>query len=386
MKLVDLTERISDVSPKYIGVPQPMVVYHSTEELFEYVEHPSIISNIFEFQEYTNGNKFTEWHNVFDHNIWLATGEKAIPEEVDIYGNVTYRLIDNKPIRTDNCYIRLNSLQSFKYNYLLWTSSGIYNVSLASWDISAGIKTQFMKTKIGKASENIKPYEERLNAVLKRKSTAVRDMQVLMLLINPLSDTFLNVDACMLKVYPEIRKKDRKKYLNTERFRNLFVNQLGKLMPELIKGVQEHNTPDDIGKYIALMRKHALEKGTTEDQIKALNVSLKIGYADQILHSGNDMSALEDNKFTPLVTTMGNTPALPENQSTKVAGTTQVKIIDESKNSDEDTVVSPPANTNELESYDDADVEENEEEYRKHMKEVGGLDAFVLDETEEDNE
>jgi hypothetical protein len=378
MNLIDLSTFTEDVSPKYIGVPQPMYVYHSTEEFEENVKDYILIKNIFQFYNFIKENKIEEprWHNIYQKNVWLATNEKHIPIQVDIYGSVTYKLDNNKPVPTDNCYIRLCSLQVFKYTYLLWTSSGLYNVSLKSWELSAGIKTQFMKTRISKET-GYKPYPERLEKALGRKKSTVRDMQFLLMLINPLSDAFLDTDACFRRVFPEIRKKDRDKYLNTDRFKKLFVQQLGKLMPELVKGIQKHNTPDDIGEYLKKMREAALEKGSTQDQIEALNVALKLGYADKIIHTGNDLKALEDNKFTPLISE--NAPNLIGQ------GNIGQHIIDEDdKVKDEDEVKAPPENASELETYDDGDVEMNQEEYNQAMHETGAIDGFVIEDEEDE--
>lgn len=405
MKLVNITDQTGmryKVNTKYVGVPQPMYIYHSTEELFDNVKEPIIVKNIFEFYNFASKN-YTDvdndsknkeksiWYNCYDKNVWVGTNEKLIPDTMDEYGNITYKLgTDNLPIKTDNCYIRLNSFLVLSHQYMLFLSSGVEGVSLGTWKVSAATKTQFLTTTKVANAQKYKPYSEQIGKILARKQVIVKDMQFLMLLINPLSEIFLDVDACFRKVFPTLRVKDRQKYLNTERFRKLFITQLGRLMPDLIKGVQQHNAPEDIGLYIKKMREAALERGSTQDQIEALNVALKIGYADKIVYSGNDMSMLENNKFVPLISNRGDLDKADE----KGLRANRKMIEDDAK--DEDEVKAPPQNTNEIKEYNDEDIGMNKEvgtsleyetggilefvkaDYDKAMNETGAIDGFII--------
>ena len=72
------------------------------------------------------------------------------------------------------------------------------------------------------------------------------------------------------------------------------MSEMTKMFPDLIKGIQDHNSPADVGEYIKAMRTHALENGTTDDQLKVLALTVQTGY-------GNKVAAATDNNNIPLL-------------------------------------------------------------------------------------
>lgn len=382
MKVIDFRLMFNDesrkISPNYFGAPLPFYIYHSTEEFEFNVSKPYLlINNILEFQEFILGNGYNnvkEFIYLYDSNIWFSTGERIVPDIIDNEDNIKYKLNDNGDvILTDDCYVRLVGLQMANYNVILYLTSGIWNTSLTKFKISAANKLQYLKTKTYNPKNTKMTHEEKFEYLLKKKQKTYRDMQVISLMMNPLSDTFLDANKCFAKIYPDFRKSERQRYMNSDKFKELFITQLGKLMPDLVKGVVDHNSPDDIGAYIKQMRKLALEKGSTEDQIQALNVTLKLGYSDQIIHSNNDLTQLANNKFVPLIGS--NVVPLANSMNAPLAPVSE-DIQSENEGSES------PESSNAVEAYDDSDINdidlESQEGWNKAMEETGGFNEYVV--------
>lgn len=377
MKIIDLHKRTEKVSPKYIDVPQPMYAYDSTEEFKENVSNYILISNMMEFTDFVS--KFTDILKRDDHqdfvrlknmNVWIATGEKFIPEVCNIYGHITYRTTDDhKLVPTDNTYIRLVGVQRFKNMFLCYTSTGIFPVSMVKWEFTAGVKDQFQRTKSGVKGAHKQGYEEKLKTLLSRQKATVQDAITFNLLMNPMSShTFMNPEAAVGEAYGMyIKKKDRMKLIETKRFRDFFVTQLGKIMPDLVKDIRKHVSTDDIGVFIKKMMDGAIEKGTVADQEKALSIALKTAYAEDLLQlaSRNGQTIpLNGSDDIPMVMTDGNGKETSQLTSPSKPSVTLIEEFDETTDA---SVIDDKE-----ESY-----EMTEKEFKKAVDDAGIPDGYI---------
>jgi hypothetical protein len=291
LKQIDLRKR-RDVNAKYIGVPQPMIVYHGTEEFrLSEIENsdkptpPFVIHSLTEFVSFVQERQFVkkETYSVIEENIWIATGEKFIPDFVAPDGSIAYQRSDSfrlKPI--DNCYIQLFVLVPTGLKYILFTSSGIFKVGISEWQLTGAIKQNFKQVTIGRLTQEQGGdiyYNFSLKRILEGKKTLVSDIRAMNLLINPLSDAFLNADAACKIAFPQLRKKDREKYINSERFAKLLIKELVKLMPDLQKSIHSVIPTDSV----AVMLKSIAEWAIASDHV---SVKDKLTAVEAIINTG----------------------------------------------------------------------------------------------------
>lgn len=381
MKIIDLRKRTDKVSPKYMDVPQPMYAYDSTDEFKENQSSYMLLTNMIEFTEFIKN--FTDILKQDDHqdfvllkeyNVWIATGEKFIPEVCNIFGHITYRTTDDhKLVPTDNTYIRLFGVQRFKNMFLTYTSTGVFPVSMVKWEFTAAVKDQFVKTKTGTKGAHKQGYDEKLETLLNRKKATVQDAITFNLLMNPLSSTFMNADAAVGEAYGMyIKKKDRHKLIETTRFRDFFISQLGKIMPDLVKDIRKNVSTDDIGKFIKQMMDKAIENGSVDDQEKALGIALKTAYAEDLLQlatrDGQNIPLTSSSDSIPMVLTEGegknNIPEAPK-------GSSLISEYDETS----DASVTKEEPQSEL----------SEEEYKEAFNSAGIPDGYIQDKPKEDD-
>lgn len=366
MRLVDLRKRNDKVNPKYMYAEQPMPIYYSLEEYRLNEPNSITIFNIAEFQNFLQKNNLIntgDFEDVQKYNVFLSTGEKFVPDKYTPDGQIIYQLESNKLIPTDNCFIKLFVIHSFKNRYLLFTSSGIFKVSISEWNLSAAVKNNFLRVESSNNPNYIPAdrYKDRLKKILETKKVNIRDMRLLNVLLNPLSDAFMNVDKAVKEVYGEVKKEDRVKIIETEKFRNLLIKELGVLMPDIKKAIQEIIPPKDIAVFFKRIAENAVdnENVTVDDKLKAVNAIIMSGYSDEI-EVGDDPYANQ-----PLVGAKNpNDKLLKENLYPNLDSVNKNKSVPD------------------LNLYDDADaklrtVEEMKtEELKKYAADVGYTPGF----------
>ena len=92
MKLIDLSKRRSKIASQYADVPQPMVVYHSEEELDSNEKDIIKINNISNYLKVIKDMgikiKSREYQSVMSKNIWIRTTDKYLPDYTNHEGNI----------------------------------------------------------------------------------------------------------------------------------------------------------------------------------------------------------------------------------------------------------------------------------------------------------
>lgn len=297
MKIVDLRETDKS-SPKYISVPQPMYIFHSKQELKDYILKNELktfhlIKDISDFINFTKEynihgkNKFAQLSNI---NVFLATHEKFVPNTLASKGatnGVIQWKVDEEGriIKTDGCFIQLHLLFSARNHYLCFCSNGVETLSLSKWNLTAALKDQFQRPiDFTQGAGEGRTYDAKLKRFLERKKVNVRDVRLFHLLFNPLSDVFLNTDKAIKRIYgSQLRTADREKILQTNRFRELFRKELGYLMGDLQKAFKT-DIPD---KEMVNMAKEifgkAIKDGTVDDSLKVYDAILNIREEDEHL-------------------------------------------------------------------------------------------------------
>lgn len=258
MKLIDLKEfSPGKIHPQYIGVPQPMKIYHSTEEFLsgEGKSGWDLASNALELQSILRrigiSEKHCEYNRLDAYNIWLKTGEKAVPDYFTEDDQVVYKLDDDgKVILTDGVYIKLYVVYTTPSRLICWTSTGLFKVTISEWAFSGANKLQYFKisttNKIRYTS-----YNQRLESILNGKRTSVQDVRLFYFAFNPMSETFLDFDKSVARVYGNsIRKADRMKIINSEKFKKIMIREMSKFMPNLQAELQQIITPAKYGKLL----------------------------------------------------------------------------------------------------------------------------------------
>ena len=296
MTTVDLREKDGGVSPKYLNVPQPMYIFHSKKELKDYITKNElktfhIIGSVGDFLNFTKKynlqgrNKFAQ---VSEINVFLATEEKFIPDTVASKGSekgIIRWVLDKegRVVSTDNCFIQLHLLFSARNHYLCFCSNGVESLSLSKWSLTAALKDQFSRpVDFSGSIANREDYDSKLRAVLERKKINVRDVRLFHLLFNPLSDTFLKADESVKRIYGgTIRKADREKLFQTERFRKLFRKELAYLMSNLQEAFKTDITDSQMVDMAKEIFGKALKDGSVDDSLKVYDAILNIRESEE---------------------------------------------------------------------------------------------------------
>ena len=285
MKVIDLTKQNAPIAPCYaqfIAAGQQLYVFHSTEEYETYKNANLsgraiiIIRSVDGFMKFLKDTGDERNQNFFDKEIWLATGEKIVPDHWTPTGEMMYKMTEElTPVMTDNCYIRLISIMVLNANIICYTSSGIYRVSIFEWNISAAIKPNYYKL-LGTGSIASADKEERkkkkMQRFLNRKIPMIADIRFIHYLINPTSVHYGNPESAAVAVYKGTTKNDRLAILETSRIKHLLFKELKNIMPGIVDDIQKKFPGTEVADYLDKMKNWALDKGNNKDQVEVLKL------------------------------------------------------------------------------------------------------------------
>lgn len=376
MKVLDVIKESSTYRPHevYGRIKQPMFTYHSTEELSENEDKYYVVRNVSEFikvvqkiydaekQVKTTGSSTLILNN---YNIFIATNEKYIPEKYTEDGeSIIYRLNGTKLVPTDNCYIRLCALDTRRNKYITYTSVGMFMVSIKTWNFSAAIKPFFGRIDIRKKNNIYRKeeYESALNEILNSQRTYLDDLRVILSFLHPYSDTFLDEDETIAKVFGNrIRVKDRKKYFESERFSKILMKEMFKIMPKLQDAIQNGIPPKDVTNFLKRIAEKAIENDnvSVDDKLKSVQAIVNMGYPDE----AGDMSELPINASpTALIDSKRQEPipGMLRQRGRKATG-----IAGRSLYNDEDVDGKPQP-----------DDELTDDDFEKLREETGAIDGY----------
>lgn len=297
MRLVNADSN-SIVSHKiYAKIPQPMPIYHSTEEfqLNEQVEANKVIKKEDLYLEYRNlifpEDKF--YHPVVD--TFISTGETFVPLTFTKEGFLLYEIVGMIPKPTDNCYIKLFGVL---YNpggtkYLV-TSSGMWSL-IPIPRLSAGVPPKItfergwnMKLNREARAKSVTKIKHQLKTSNKLN---MMDYKFISKLLNPLAgDFFLNPMLSAKNSYKPnanpMSDSELMGILASERVQKLILKELKIVMPELAKAIQDQTDPQAIATMLQRIADDTIKKpdSSVEDKLLSVQAILNAGYPDQAVN------------------------------------------------------------------------------------------------------
>lgn len=347
MRLVDIREDENSRHKFYNRVDvinmQPMVIYHSREELVnnedimkakiyarsnlvatlrqEHIERAST----YDSPDDMNSEVFIINHLKKDHKIFLGTDEKVVPDVIDERGNVTYKLSEFKVIHTDGCYIQLLMSQNIRNSFVLVTSSGVWTASDKEVYMSAGVPPRlqppsFWNKDIRKQkSEHNKT--KRLYKYMHGKTEIIEDTKFVSYFLNPLSPTYLNVMGSAQSSYNlagnvKLNARQIMEVVSTPRVYNIILRELGVFMPALAEAVKKKSTPDSVAIMLNNIAEMAIKNENTsvDDKLKSVQAIVNVGYPEELVNISNTspQPALPGGAFTtPLIGSPVVPPEVP---------------------------------------------------------------------------
>jgi len=336
MRLINIFNEDKKADKRYHLLPQPMTVYHSTEELLlgegfgtleemKASKNAYLVTNYDEFIYLMNSIRTVSGANEYDirhFNAWFKSKDQFIPTICNNSSDVQFQLDENgNKIPTDGCYVRVYYI-IFSYNrFSLITSAGINNIFLTKWDITAAIREDYRNsTGNPKNVDKTKKYEEYKNRIFARTKPSSAHIRLVHSLFNPMGNLFLNFPKAMKLAFPTIHKNDYENLLQTKAFRSAIMELIKSLQPELKTSILKEMPADEVAKWIKQMVTNTLEGDNFKDKKEALEFIIDKAYTDNtIMNAGVQV---------PLLPQQPNQPLLPSNP----------KMIDESGTLEEESL------------------------------------------------
>ncbi|MFA4916693.1 MAG: hypothetical protein WC974_08970 [Thermoplasmata archaeon] len=298
MRLVNIAEENIRADRHYHSLPQPMTVYHSTEE-FLVGEH--FLSKE-AFRAYPDNvliedyNQFTALvqkiakigYNEYDftpYNCWFKTKDEFVPESYDNENKIIYKKDENGDlIPTDGCYVRVYYTIYSMNRFVLVASSGLNNIFFTKWDLSAAIRSQFASSSTAPNAKNReKRYEDYKNRTFARPKATANHIKLVHSLFNPLSDLFLDLPRAMKIAFPKIKANDRTLLLQTKAFRSSIMELIKSLQPDLKTKLIAAMPPEAIAGWMKEMIQTAITGDNFKDKKEALEFILDKAYTDNTI-------------------------------------------------------------------------------------------------------
>lgn len=291
MKLVDI-KFIPTVAQPYFSIPQPMTVYHSTEELdtaLAGTPHEKIESfgQFFDVMSkykvelvYNSNNKYV---NVCPLNVWIKTVDRFVPDYADKYGKIYYKTTDKGEfIPTDGAWIQVFYITPTPSRFVLFTSAGINTIGLTKWQPTGAVRvTTFLQESVPDHRTKSGAYAEKLERILRRKKPDVKIIKLAMALLSSDSESFLDIDKAAKTVYGNsIKKDDRLKLFESQAFREAFMAVIKTLFPTLAPAIREAHSPEELAKMLSTMWNVAESTKDIDKMLKVFDKIKETGYEE----------------------------------------------------------------------------------------------------------
>ena len=300
MKLINLKIDNIPFATSYFDIPQPMPIYHSTEELsLNLINEPyhlfSSISDIAEMFRMEGNQKFKERFK--QRKVLIATSETVVPEAFNNQGDIVFKLTNYNVTITDNCYVQLYDVIPVTPGVChMITSAGIqaFFQDGTGGDLSAAVRPQFKNVR-GWDRRFQKNKRERKKTKLidnytNSRATLPLDYKLMFHLLNPLNkETFLNTHKAAHATFDgqkgsaSLKNQDIADIMNSERIQNLIYREMKKIMPELLNTVKGDISPTMVAQWLKKLGDDALANPdlSVKDKILAISATVQVGYADE---------------------------------------------------------------------------------------------------------
>ena len=293
MRLVD-AKMVKSKAECYNYIPQPMPVYHSTEELRANEPNAEICSSFEETLawlkekevsiDYRGVTTVNRIRSLLKYNLWFKTVDKFVPDYADLAGVICYKTTDNGEfIPTDGCYIRAYFLIPLSTKLVFYTSAGVNSINMMKWEVTAAVRTQFQNEKdLRKSSNKEVVRQENLDRLLRRRKGSTNMYQFVFALFSPQSSMFLNIDKSASFAFGStISSKDRYKIFASESFRRAMIQIMKILMPELKKAVLSKFNAEQMAEMLATAYTKAEEGGKVADILAVFDKIKSIAYEEE---------------------------------------------------------------------------------------------------------
>lgn len=301
MKLVDVRTYVTPVAQIYGNVPQPMVVYHSTEEFEANVENAVRIETFGQLLDftlkhnislvYTTDNRYVD---VREYNIWIKSVDKFKPDTADKYGVIMYQKgEDGQGIPTDGCWLQLYYITPTPAKLVLFTSAGVNTAGITKWTITGAVRPSFIQESIPDKSQKSTTYEAKLNKIISKRKPDVKFTKLAMAFLSSDSESFLDMDKSARVTFRHaIRPDDREKLFESQAFREAFMSVIKTLFPSLAPAIRAEHNPEKLAKMLSTMWNIAESTKDVDKMIKVFDKITATGYEES--------TAITDQRALPI--------------------------------------------------------------------------------------
>lgn len=290
MRLVNANHPTLKANAIYHKFEQPMPIYHNTEELYANEPEPIVENKEDLYNKYKQivfpDNLY--WYPV-KGNMFIATGEKYVPETFTREGFIIYKTDGMNVVRTDNCYIRF-----FGILYLpggarcVVTATGLWYLRPES-RISAAVPPRLQDERGWNLKLNreirSRSVDKITNNLKTGKKLTVMDYKFISKVLNPLAGGFfLNPLLSAKQSYRPnanpLSNIDLMQILASERVQKLILKELEVVMPELAKAIQDKSTPEGVAEMLQTIANDTIKKpdASVEDKLLSVQAILNAGY------------------------------------------------------------------------------------------------------------
>ncbi len=293
MRLVNAND-VKSCDKIYSLIPQPMTIYHSTEEFNQNERNipNTIIAESFDellkiFREnnidltYFGLSNDARYKDLRHLNLWIKTVDKFVPDYADLAGQIFYVVDANQGfIPTDACYVRCYFVVPLPAKFILICSSGINSVSITKWQPTAAVRTQFLyEYDKRKALGSEAVYQETLNKLLMRVKPNVDMYKFLFAFLNKDAPSFLDLDKSSAMTFgAKIHKADRYKILQSPMFARAIMEVLKIIMPELKTEAKKQFPPEKLISMLAEAAGFAKDDKNVKDILTVFDKIADLGY------------------------------------------------------------------------------------------------------------
>ena len=364
-------------NPVYNFVPQPMWIYHSTEEFeanMATIEEEGEVHRVTSFGNLCDTivllgknplyNAFERQINMTKLNVWVKTEDKFIPDHADMQGNVYYKEgEDGQPIPTDACWIKLYFIQPMFNQYILYCSNGMTKVSVVKWDITGAVRPNYAQEKdsrIGMTAEQ--KYNKEMEKLQRRRAVDVKMYKFASHLFDPRTPYFLNVKKLAKQIFPFIKMSDIPKIFESEVFRRAMMEVYKTLNPDIRRAVVSKIPPEKVADMLLEMVEGTVKNPTTStgDKIDVMKFLLSTGYEETT--TVNDMTRVQ-------LPTSNGTPQIADNKSMELP--VNASILNAAG------IKTEPKVTLDVEEFDTDSSDMSEDVLKEIMEDLDYPDGFI---------
>jgi hypothetical protein len=309
MKLVDLTTWKRPVTQIYNAVPQPMVVYHSTEEFEANVQNATRVETFGQLVDFTYKNNISlvyttdnRYVDVRKYNVWIKSVDRFIPDYANNFGDIYYAKDENEqPIPTDGCWVELFFITPTPAKLVLFTSAGLNTAGITKWTVTGAIRPTFIQEAIADNRKASDTYQTRLAKILNKRKPDVKFTRLAFTLLSSDSEYFLDVEKAVKATFHNIHAVDREKIIGSQAFREAIMNVIKTLFPTLAPAIRKEHDPDTLSKMLKVMWGIAEGSKDIEKMLKVFDKITQVGYEESTTIIDNRMPLpihLTDGKQT----------------------------------------------------------------------------------------